>query len=358
MTQITLEGIVGWDITAADVRRQLAESSGPVDLLIHSPGGSVYDGFAIHNAIRDHRRTGATVSATVTGLAASMATYIAMAADTVGVEDNAVFMVHNPYAVSMGDHRAMQKTADILGSLAGVLGRAYQAKTGSSAEDIAAQMDGETWLFGDEIVAAGYADHVVPAGDGADNRAEALALARGAFEHMTSTLRSADAAAQIDQIAALLPIPMETPMSKTPTAAGPAQPQPDPTEPTETQETGDPETPDLETAIQAALKDERERVSAIQARCAQVGMPELSAALIQSGAKPKDADAAIVDAWVSKGGPEIRHAQNDAPQGGFEERVAALVVSGKSRSEAIRATAAAHPELHHAYLVRVNARDA
>lgn len=308
MTTIHLDGIVGWDITLADIRRQLAEADGPVDLLIHSPGGSVYDGFAIHNAIRDHRRTGATVTATVTGLAASMATYIAMAAESVAVEDNAVFMVHNPAVLALGDHRTMRKTADILDSLAGVLGRAYEGKTG---RDVRAEMDAETFFFGAEIVEAGYADRLIPAGDGAEDRPDALALAQHAVLAMTAKLREADSA-PLDQIAALLPHSFSQPrpeatMPDQTTAGDPVETVetvPDPAAP-EPEQDPDHED-DLAAQIQAALAAERARVSAITARCAQVGMPAMAAALIEANATLAQTDARIVDAWVAAGGPEIR----------------------------------------------------
>lgn len=300
-TKIHIEGVIGWDVTSADIRRQLAESKGPVDLMIHSPGGSVYDGFAIHNAIRDYRRAGGSVTATVSGLAASMATYIAMAAESIAVEDNAVWMIHNPWSLAMGDHRELRKTADILDSLAGVISRAYQARI---QRDARSEMDAETWLFGDEIVAAGYADAVVPAGEGADDRGEALALARHAFQSMTAKLRESETAS-VDQIAALLPTAQERSMSMTTQAAEPEAPPTDDI-PDEKPEDETDEQPDVSALVQQALAAERERANAITARCTQVGMPAMAAALIAEGATLAQTDARIVDAWVAAGGPEIR----------------------------------------------------
>lgn len=302
MTTIHLEGIIGFDVTLADIRQQLAAATGPVDLLIHSPGGNVYDGFAIYNALREYRRAGGSVTATISGLAASMATYIAMAADSIAVEDNAVFMVHNPAMLAMGDHREMRKAAEILDSLAGVLGRAYQARI---QRDARPEMDAETYLFGADIVAAGYADTVIPAGDGAEDRVEALALARHAFHSMTAKLRESDTAS-VEQIAALLPTAQERSMSMTTQATEPEAP---PTEtPTDTPEpeTATPEQPDITALVQQAIAAERARTQAITARCAQVGMPALATALIAENATLAQTDARIVDAWVAAGGPEIR----------------------------------------------------
>lgn len=350
--KITLQGIVGYDITAADIRAQLAAAAGPVDLLIHSPGGSVFEGVAIYNAIRDHRRAGHAVTATVTGIAASMATYIAMSADSVAVEDNAVFMIHNASGVAMGDARVMTKSAEILGSINGVLNRAYQAKTGRDATE---EMDAETWLFGQEIVDAGYADRLIPAGEGPEDRTEALALARGAYEHMTARLRQ-EAKPELDQIAALLPQP-QTPTPEAnmadDTKAAPAV-EDLPQDPTEEQPTEP--TPDdaIAAHVQAALAAERRRVSEIQALCAKTNLPDLAAELIANGSSLAQANARVIDAWVAKGGPEIRQDPAASAPTDFETKVSAMVAAGQSRAQAIRAIAAAHPELHRAYLARVN----
>lgn len=310
-TQIHLNGIIGFDVTPSDIRQQLAAAVGPVELLIHSPGGNVYDGFAIHNAIRDFRRAGGHVKAIISGIAASMATYVAMAAESIAVEDNAVFMIHNPSMLALGDHREMRKAADLLDSLAGVLARAYQTRI---QRDARPEMDVETYLFGADIVAAGYAETVIPAGDGAEERGEALALARHAVQSMTAKLRESETAS-IDQIAALLPTAHEEmPMSHAPQATELDEPS---TETPETPETPDEEAedqPDITALVQQALAADRARIQAITARCAQVGMPALASALIAENATLAQTDARIVDAWVSAGGPEIRSfAQTDKP---------------------------------------------
>lgn len=80
----------------------------------------------------------------------------------------------------------------------------------------------------------------------------------------------------------------------------PAEPNPEPSTPEPTDAAA------IEARIQAALDAERQRVAAIQARCTEVGKPELAAALIDSGADMAACNAAIIDAWVAQGGPEIR----------------------------------------------------
>lgn len=320
MSTITLDGIVGVDITPATLREQLI-GAGDLDIRLHSPGGDVHDGIAVHNLLRDHRRAGHRVSITVTGLAASMATYIAMASDEIRVEDNAVWMIHNPWTFVLGDYRDMRKSGDILDALTRVLGNAYAARTGQPLDAVRRAMDDETWLYGADIVAEGWADVLIPAGDGPETPDDALALARTAFGAMSRTMRerASTETLALDRIAALLqPNPLESAMNTANHAA-------DRTEPLDNPSIEQPETPSItdtttarksdgadlspesiEARVQAAIAAERRRAAAIQARCAEVGRPELAAALIESGATMADCNAAIIDAWVAQGGPEIR----------------------------------------------------
>ena len=308
-TTIHIDGDIGWDITARDVRNALS-GAGDIDLLIHSPGGSVPEGLAIYNALRDHRRAGHAIHARVVGYAASMATGLAMAADTLEVEDNAIWMIHNPLGIEIGDYRAMRKYGDLLDSLARVLAKQYADKTGRDLNAIRQEMDDETWLFGQEIVDAGFADALTPAGDGPESQPEALAVARASFDAMKAKLREASQA-DADQIAALMPLTTEvTAMSKdtqNPAAATDREPQTDQTPPVEAPQA------DPQAAIQAAIATERQRVAGITARCTQVGMSALAQALIDSGADMAACNAAIVDAYVAKGGAEIQQPTKTAP---------------------------------------------
>jgi ATP-dependent protease ClpP protease subunit len=196
--------LIGWDVLARDVRAALPKN-GSVQIQINSPGGDVYEGFAIYNALRDFKRAGGEVEVVISGLAASMATYISTVGDRVSVEDNAVYMTHNPWTFAMGDHRDMAKAAQTLDSLANVLARGYAARTGADLDEIRAQMDAETWMFGSEIVDAGYADEVFPAGAGPESKADALSLAHGAVASMQAKLKASETEETLDRIAAILP---------------------------------------------------------------------------------------------------------------------------------------------------------
>lgn len=188
--QIAIEGMIGWDLAAKDVRAQLDGADGDVELLINSPGGVVTEGIAMYNAIRDYKRKKkGTVTARVVGMAASMATYIPMAADVVEIEDNAVWMIHNPWGLAIGDYQDLRKQSEILDGLAKILARAYATKTDQDESDIRALMDEETYLYGAEIQTAGFADELIPAGDGAEGRIEAVALAQTRVAQVQDQMR-------------------------------------------------------------------------------------------------------------------------------------------------------------------------
>ena len=192
--KITISGEIGWDYTSTSVRDSLREAKGgDIELEIASPGGDVFDGIEIYNAIRDYKRDNpkSQIMATLKGLVASMASYIASnpAIDLVAAEDNAVYMIHNPWMLAMGDYREMVKQSAFLEGLAGILASAYVERTGKKETEIRSLMDSETWLFGSEMKDAGFVDEMVASVEGAcgpdtDKKKKALALARGSFDAM------------------------------------------------------------------------------------------------------------------------------------------------------------------------------
>lgn len=148
-----------WGVTAKDFARDLKEvkPNGAIDLHINSPGGSVTDGIAIYNLLKNHP---STVNVIIDGLAASMASIIAMAGDTITMPENALMMIHNPWGGAMGDAEELRKTADVLDKMKSALISAYVNKTGKDAEEISALMDDETWMTGSEAVEMGFATQV------------------------------------------------------------------------------------------------------------------------------------------------------------------------------------------------------
>lgn len=148
-----------WGVTAKDFARDLKEvnPNDSIELHVNSPGGSVTDGIAIYNLLKNHK---SVVNVHIDGLAASMASVIAMAGDTITMPENALMMIHNPWGGAMGDAEELRKTADVLDKMKTALISAYANKTGKEHEEISALMDSETWMTGAEAVEMGFANQV------------------------------------------------------------------------------------------------------------------------------------------------------------------------------------------------------
>ena len=126
---------------------------------INSPGGDVFDGFAIYNQLQQHP---AAIEVEVDGVAASIASIIAMAADPgkLRMAKNALMMIHNPMGMAIGGEDEMQRVAALLRSVKGNLAATYVDRTGNKRADIDGWMDDETWFTADDAVQRGFADAV------------------------------------------------------------------------------------------------------------------------------------------------------------------------------------------------------
>jgi len=147
-TQIFLyDYIGGWDgVKAADVAMMLAELTGPIDLHINSGGGSIFEGAAIYNAFVNYDKTKGEVHSYVDGLAASAASFIALAGRTVTCEATASMMVHDGQGGAVGTADMLRDTADLLDMLSNTIAAIYARKTGGSAAEWREIMqDGDTW---------------------------------------------------------------------------------------------------------------------------------------------------------------------------------------------------------------------
>ncbi|HAV9299839.1 TPA: Clp protease ClpP, partial [Escherichia coli] len=131
-----------------------------INLHINSPGGDVFEGIAIFNALKTH---GASITAYVDGVAASMASVIAMVGNPVIMPENTFMMIHKPFGFTGGDAEDMRTYADLLDKVEAVLLPAYAQKTGKTTDEIAAMLADETWMSGAECLAQGFADQVTPA---------------------------------------------------------------------------------------------------------------------------------------------------------------------------------------------------
>jgi ATP-dependent Clp protease, protease subunit len=164
---------------------------GPVaelTLRINSPGGSVFDGVAIYNALERH---GAAITIWIDGLAASIASMIAMAGDEVVMPENAMLVLHDPSGRVMGTAQDMRATADALDKMKAGMVAAYRAKSGRDDAEIEALMAAETWLSARGC--SGFRPRRSGRAAGADGGAlrslplpQSAAAARGARHHRSS----------------------------------------------------------------------------------------------------------------------------------------------------------------------------
>lgn len=147
-----------WGVSAASFAQDLKNCGNnlkQINLHIHSPGGDVFDGIAIYNLLKNHP---ANVTIYIDGLAASMASVIAMAGNEVIMPENAMMMIHKPWGIQGGDAEDMRKYADLLDKVENTLIPAYASKTGKTPEELAEMLSAETWLNGKECVEQGFAD--------------------------------------------------------------------------------------------------------------------------------------------------------------------------------------------------------
>lgn len=151
-----------WGTTASDFVKALASAGeGPITLRISSPGGDVFDGIAIANAIK--ARGG--VTAVVDGLAASAASFIMIAADAVQIHESAMVMVHKAWGFTVGNEDDHLEQAITLGKIDGVMAGMYAGKTGKTTEEMSAVMAAETWFTAAEAMEAGLVDEVIKAAE-------------------------------------------------------------------------------------------------------------------------------------------------------------------------------------------------
>ena len=158
--------IGGWGITASDFAKELQGVKAKIiNLRINSPGGDVFDGVAIYNALKNHP---AAVHAVVDGLAASSASFISQAGDTVLMATGSTMMIHEPNGMTMGDASDHAKMAETLDKIGDTIASFYAMRAGGDEALWRSRMAQESWYRAQEAVDIGLADGVV--GGKAENR--------------------------------------------------------------------------------------------------------------------------------------------------------------------------------------------
>lgn len=164
--EILIYDIIGWPYNDANelVRAIAAIKAKTITVRINSPGGDVFDGTAIFNALANHT---ARVVTRVEGLAASMGSVLAMAGKEVQAYQNTMLMIHDPWVLAMGNHYDLREIADLLEKIGGNLLDIYVGKTKTGKREMKQMMAATTWMTAKEAEEKGFVDTVLTSGKAA-----------------------------------------------------------------------------------------------------------------------------------------------------------------------------------------------
>lgn len=149
------EGVTAKRISAA--LRSMGK--GPVTVNVNSPGGDMFEGLAIYNLLREHD---GEVTVKVLGVAASAASVIAMAGDTVQIARAGFLMIHNAWVMAVGNRHDLAEIAATLKPFDDAMASIYAAKTGGEVKAMSKLMDAESWIGGEGAIEQGFADELLP----------------------------------------------------------------------------------------------------------------------------------------------------------------------------------------------------
>lgn len=174
--EVFIYDIIGWpfDDVSNLVQRLALEPERNVNVRINSPGGDVFDGLALLNALKTHQ---GIVTTRIEGLAASMASVVAMAGNEVQAHKSAMLMIHEPWVFAAGDQHELREIADVLGKISGNLLDVYYDKAGSGKRQLKKEMEDETWFTAEEAHTRKLVDTVL------DEPAEKAAFDLSMFAH-------------------------------------------------------------------------------------------------------------------------------------------------------------------------------
>jgi ATP-dependent Clp protease, protease subunit len=185
---ITMFDVIGEDwwtgggVTARKVASQLrAIGDKPVEVQINSPGGDMFEGIAIYNVLREHPQP---ITVKIMGMAASAASVIAMAGDTIEIGVASFLMIHNCWVIAAGNRHDMQETADFLAPFDSAMADLYAQRSGGDRAEIEKWMDAETYMSGAVAIERGFATSLLASDqivqdDKAQARAEEVNALRG-----------------------------------------------------------------------------------------------------------------------------------------------------------------------------------
>ncbi|HPD57628.1 MAG TPA: Clp protease ClpP [Smithellaceae bacterium] len=159
-TEILVYDVIGWPFIEADafVRDLASIKSKKITLRINSPGGDVFDGVAIFNALKNKD---AEIITRVEGLAASIASIIALAGDEIQMHKSAMYMIHDPWVLVAGNQHDLRDIADVLAKIGDNMLDIYYDKVGGKKRELKQLMKDETWFKASEAKEFGLIDTVL-----------------------------------------------------------------------------------------------------------------------------------------------------------------------------------------------------
>lgn len=386
---IEIIGVIGWDVFPSEISVQLKKFKGePVQILFSSDGGYVSDGLAIFNLIHSYK---GETTAIIIGVAASMSSYIPLAANKVIAKSNAVMMIHDPIMGVYGTQAEHEKIAKILGGFANMLADIYAKKTGKSIDEIRSIMQEESFFFGSEMLAAGLVDEIDEIEINSKNKDDTIIDAMIKFEMASNRIKTKPE--DFNKIAAYLPKSANIEQSNTTVFSTPGSPAFSNHSAEDRMDINQlkAEHPDVyntvldrgKTAGSEALKEthqaegmsigmvkERKRASEIKA-LALPGQETLMQELIEDGSSPADAAVKFLGAQketLSKVSGNMKKdlqkpLASDSPENAkppeseaknpvveFDAAVEKAMAGGLKKAKAMKAVAKSNPELHQAWI--------
>lgn len=336
-----------WGVTAKDFQRELKAAGAvkTIRLRINSPGGSIFEGMAIFNILRAHP---ARKIVTVEGVAASMASVIAMVGDEIEVPANAFMMIHNPLAGVDGESADLRKMADLLDRMKATIVDIYAGRSKKPADEIAQLMDAETWMTGKECLAAGFCDRCPPA----VAAAAVCDLTHTAFGKVPEALKQETTPAAKSVFNPVTPEGTSAMADTTTTTQSAPQPA---------------AIADLKAACPGADNDflvAQLTAAATVDNAAKAWTAELATRLVASQKETATAKAAATPAKPKEGAQVLTTGSNNSDAGGstdpivaWNEALAAKIrAMNGNRARATAALVRENPEMHTAYLAAYNSQ--
>ena len=180
-----------------EITNCIENAADTLDLEIHSPGGSVLDGYKLYHALLELRGRGVYVTATINSLAASMASVIAMAADKIRMVSGGRMMIHEASNVVAGNAEDMARAAKLLDEISSEIADIYADKTGAKPAEMRDMMRNETWMGADEAKAKNFIDEIITGKFDTKQKGKSMNI----LDRLTSPA-SAEALAEIDTLKA------------------------------------------------------------------------------------------------------------------------------------------------------------